>query len=344
MRRSQIPKSRNPEISKTGFTLVELLVVITIIGILIALLLPAVQAAREAARRMHCSNNMKQVGFAKPMYHDANNQFPVGYGYLVNGVGARWPWTMRALPFLEQESLGLEVDWSREPYLRPSDPVKERQWLDVIAAQLPVYLCPSDPTAQQRYNANDGCNYGVPEKGRVSYGANFGIGTSGAAIERNIARRAAGPYPYDTFGVTELTKRCQGAFGPNYGAAIRDIRDGTTNTLLLAELIVGELCTCRGTVHFAEGGLVMATYVPNDLTPDRARECDSQDYYTGDAPCDRAAAGAYNVQHTARSRHPGGVNVTMCDGSVQFVSQNIVRGVWQAMATPDVGEPAGGEF
>jgi prepilin-type processing-associated H-X9-DG protein len=328
--------------------LVELLVVITIIGILISLLLPAVQAAREAARRMQCSNNCRQVGTAMHLYHDANRQFSVGYGYFVynaalhGSYGAHWPWTMRVLPFLEQAALDAEVDWSREPYMAPTDPAKLLQWKNLVGSQLPVYHCPSDPTALQRYSANSSCG-GTQEKGRCSYGANLGIGQEEALVSRAV-QRPDGTYYYDDYGLTTGTPRYQGTFGLNYGAAINEIRDGTSSTLMLAELIAGGKCTCRGTVHFAEGTVVMATYTPNDLTPDRTRECDSQDYFIGIAPCDRAATPTYNVQHTARSMHPGGVNVTMCDSSVHFVSQNISRNVWQALATPDAGEPVSGDF
>jgi prepilin-type processing-associated H-X9-DG protein len=155
---------------------------------------------------------------------------------------------------------------------------------------------------------------------------------------------STGLYSYSDFGVG-TDKRYPGPFGLNFGARIDEIRDGTSNTLMIAEMIVGGKGTCRGTIHFAGGVVIMATYTPNDLTPDKAAECDSSDYYTGDAPCDRSmASDYYNVQYTSRSRHPGGVDVVMCDGSTQFVSQNIARSIWQAMATPDAGEPITSDF
>lgn len=277
------------------------------------------------------------------MYHDANGQFPAGYGYAVNGIGAYWPWTMRILPFLEQTALEEQVKWGIDPGLKTSI-MQANNLLGLVSAQLPAFQCPSDALTQEYYNTNESCWSGWPQKGRCSYGTNMGIGQQEATIDRNVTLRPTGTYTYDTYGVTSA-KLYPGPFGKNYGASIAQIRDGTSCTLMIAELIVGKKCTPRGTVHSAVGVVVQATYTPNDLTPDITGECDNDDKYTGDAPCTGTlTTNAYNLQHTSRSRHPGGVNVTMCDGSAQFVSQSISRSVWQAMATPDVGEPVLPDF
>ena len=132
-----------------GFTLVELLVVITIIGILIALLLPAVQAAREAARRMQCSNNLKQIGLALHNYHTAIGCFPPGYisaytapgydasgGYNTGDTGPGWGWGAMILPYLEQGNVWSQIHFNldiKDPNNAASEPTS-----------LPVFLCPSD--------------------------------------------------------------------------------------------------------------------------------------------------------------------------------------------------------
>ncbi|MEA1950805.1 MAG: DUF1559 domain-containing protein [Planctomycetota bacterium] len=128
-----------------GFTLVELLVVIAIIGILIALLLPAVQAAREAARRMQCSNNVKQIALALHNYHGAHEHFPPGDGYQPPH-GQEWSWAVRAFDYIEQDRTGEGLDWDFSHWqdgpgtIRPTP-----QLLEILTAQIPTFHCPSDP-------------------------------------------------------------------------------------------------------------------------------------------------------------------------------------------------------
>ena len=166
---------------RIAFTLVELLVVITIIGILIALLLPAVQAAREAARRMQCTNNAKQLALAMHMYHQTNGQFPPGYGYLrpnnpygnVQG-GPVWPWCIRLFPYLELSGLADTVApyWGINPgdvYHLPS------AVLPVIKNNISAWQCPSDSMIAHRYYENEQTST-IPPYARLSYAACIGIG------------------------------------------------------------------------------------------------------------------------------------------------------------------------
>jgi len=127
---------------RAGFTLIELLVVITIIGILIALLLPAVQAAREAARRMSCTNNLKQIGLAIHTYHDAYRLFPQGY---INqpALHEAWGWTVFILPYLEQKPLHDRLDVNDR---RLTDLMTDVAELPLLQIRLEVYRCPSDNT------------------------------------------------------------------------------------------------------------------------------------------------------------------------------------------------------
>ncbi|HUU84389.1 MAG TPA: DUF1559 domain-containing protein, partial [Phycisphaerae bacterium] len=168
-------KIHNP---KSGFTLVELLVVIAIIGILIALLLPAVQAAREAARRMQCSNNVKQVALACHMYHDVHKRFPPGYGYFKAAYGSgaggepEWPWCVRLFEFMEQKSLAERMDWG---YFSGRVAVPPAELLPVYNTAISSWQCPSDPTVAERFNESFTC--WPPDKSkqvaRISYAANF---------------------------------------------------------------------------------------------------------------------------------------------------------------------------
>jgi prepilin-type N-terminal cleavage/methylation domain-containing protein/prepilin-type processing-associated H-X9-DG protein len=131
-----------------GFTLVELLVVIAIIGVLVALLLPAVQAARESARRTKCQNNLRQFGLAAHSFHDVNQQFPNGYHLLLTHPNGDWGWGIRLLHYIEQAGL--------YSALSPGDFMGD---IPVVTAltqtKLPLFLCPTDPTKEININARN---------------------------------------------------------------------------------------------------------------------------------------------------------------------------------------------
>lgn len=310
-----------------GFTLVELLVVIAIIGILIAMLLPAVQAAREAARRMQCSNNVKQVGLAVHMYADANGHFPVGYGYMnceirqSDGDDPEWPWVLRLFPYMELDSSLQDIDWTWNPGMSALGIPDGNE--KIVSAQIPGLQCPSDPMVKNRFNENRNCASSACPYGRTSYAGNFGQGRM------------------------EVDLRRAGVFGFNYGAKIRDIQDGTSQTLLTSELIPGGECSIRGAIAYDEGPVFMVDYTPNDRTADTTRWCDSTDSHLkgAESPCFYIGGSGGGlplplnmVIHTSRSKHPGGVNSGMCDGSVRFVDSMISLEVWQAMGTAAEGE------
>ena len=344
--------------SRRGFTLVELLVVIAIIGILIALLLPAVQAAREAARRIHCSNNVKQVAAAAHMYMSAHNQFPPGYGYLNEGTygngipsGVEWPWCTRLFAYMGEEWAEDMVVWHLNPgggYTGSGAGVDvnsvtqlERDQFNLCkTAQLPSFHCPSDPTAEIMY----GIEYGSAPAGRTNYAANMGYGRM-----ENPIHKIAGPYPDDG------PFRVVGAFGHNWGAKPSEISDGLAQTLLFGEIIVGHSGTIRGAIHYDEGPIFSVNRTPNDTTPDSVRWCDPKDAPTQNlrAPCNYKGPPRYGdllggggmpgsgqnyCLHTARSNHPGGVNVGLCDGSVRFVSEEVDLTIWHAAGTSSAGE------
>ena len=317
-----------------AFTLVELLVVITIIGLLIALLLPAVQAAREAARRGQCANNLKQLSLAALNYESVFEMFPPGHGYMpasaVNSTSTNtlpqnvWSWPVRLFPYIDQSALAtiVEANWGVSV---------GSTWLEstlmgkAVSAQIPVFLCPSDLGARMRWNEQGTCvvNSSVwkDKRGRLSYGANYGQGQM------------------------EATGRVNGVFGVNSTTRIGNIQDGTSNTLLFSELLTGHTCTIRGIYSYMEGPVFMETYTPNDPTPDLVRWCDAADGLPGaQSPClwtsgNWGTLSQLNmVLHTSRSAHPGGVQSTMCDGTVRFVNQTVSLSIWQALGTPAGGE------
>ena len=330
--------TRAPHRPRRGaFTLVELLVVIAIIGILIVLLLPAVQAAREAARRLQCTNNVKQVALAVHNYHAAFQQFPPGYGYSAgdygghNENGAEWPWIPRVYAFLGHEPLAALIDWE----LKTGNPIDT--WTEQdrapMEAQLSVLHCPSDGNARILFDARESSWGKRMVNGRSSYAGNFGL----KALEA--------PFTSDP-----ATSRVRGVFLQNWGANFSEIRDGTSNTLLTSELIIGHTLTVRGSVAYDEGPVFMVDSTPNDRTADLTRWCDKRDAHTtaSPAPCqykgNTLGGGVLGnnlnmVLHTSRSMHPGGVVVSLCDGSAQFVSQSIDSELWKFL-----GSSAGGEL
>ena len=241
----EIQKPKSPR----GFTLVELLVVITIIGILIALLLPAVQAAREAARRMQCTNNAKQVALAIHMYHQTAGQFPPGYGYCSpNSYGPsastdcsqEWPWSVRLFPYLEQNALADAMAASYPPYASGwsyppgSNSMPPAALLPVFETNISAWQCPSDPIPiTLRCNEAHKVSASFPQFARLAYAVCLGIGP----MEGTIVP------PSKLLTGLQSTERVEGSFGWNHGASINQISDGTSNTILLSELMGGHAST-----------------------------------------------------------------------------------------------------
>jgi prepilin-type N-terminal cleavage/methylation domain-containing protein/prepilin-type processing-associated H-X9-DG protein len=296
-----MPFNRNQARGR-GFTLVELLVVIAIIGILIALLLPAVQAAREAARRSQCTNNLKQVGIALHNYHDANKAFPLGHVMANGSAGVlRGSWIKGTLQFMELKSLYDQFNHNADWWDAPNQAVR--------AVKIPGFMCPSDIDPEIFNTAYD---FGF----RGNYAGNTGIGTY---------KRVGRPSEQDGLIV-------RGPFVHNYSARFSDLADGTSNTAAVTEIRKARGNDSRGAL-FADAGTVQYTHdgVPNELGMTDITERCAPD---PDLPC---SSGTSNGPHrlTARSRHSGGVNLLLFDGSVRFVNDSVDRPTWQAAASMD---------
>jgi prepilin-type N-terminal cleavage/methylation domain-containing protein/prepilin-type processing-associated H-X9-DG protein len=320
-----------------GFTLVELLVVITIIGVLIALLLPAVQAAREAARSMQCTNNAKQIVLAFHMYHDANGTLPPGYGimqtaYAAQGFGGfEWTWANRLFVYIEQQGAANSIDWNVNSgqYLPSSWPA--------LGARIPAFLCPSNPNIDKNY----AFTASGPGYGRICYGGNFGLGCLECPIDVGRSAKPSSTTDWTTHRIVGVLD-----FNGNTGAylgvcnSFASISDGTSATILIGELILGTNDSYRGLHSYDESAVVMFSYPPNSTIPDRELYCtpEASLQQPPEAPC---IQGVKNQPlSSSRSYHPGGVHVGMCDGSVQFVNQSVNLFVWQSLATPAGGEAA----
>ena len=301
---------------RRAFTLVELLVVVTIIGILIALLLPAVQAAREAARRAQCSNNLKQMGLALHMHLAAKGCFPDGWSWFsdttTNTGGNEATWITRLLPYVEQAGLDATIDWTK-----PFGQVAAGDQVEVNRTMLPMFLCPSNDPVGPIIG-------GLYARG--TYAANNGIGPMHENTFADLP-------PTRTLGsVTNLS--LAGTFFMNSRLTPADIADGLSNTAFVSEIraVPGE--DMRGVLHYPEGPFYHHNYTPNSSVPDQIR----LDYCVSvaGAPCIGTFDGWPDrmLTMTARSAHSGGVNLLLGDGSVTFVGDSIALNVWQAACTP----------
>jgi prepilin-type N-terminal cleavage/methylation domain-containing protein/prepilin-type processing-associated H-X9-DG protein len=326
-----------------AFTLIELLVVMAIIGVLIGLILPAVQKVRGAATRIQCQNNLKQIALAMHNYESVHRHFPPAFkgdgtpiAYFVS-----WSPLAELNPFLEQTAIYKQMDLSLQTYdsTIPFNITGPNQF--AVQQTVTLFLCPSD----KMQPVTTGPAYGVPVLGPTNYAFCNGSGLNGGS-------------PWDA----------DGAFVAKRTMRIADIADGTSHTAMLSESILGEgiesasgappaplstvyaylsgrplsdnVCAAatlwnverRRGFMWASGEIRCASY--NHYFLPNAPQADCVTFDVRPGPTRYTALG----WRAARSRHHGGVNLALCDGSVRFAGDSIDLAVWRALATRAGGE------
>jgi prepilin-type N-terminal cleavage/methylation domain-containing protein/prepilin-type processing-associated H-X9-DG protein len=331
--------------ARTAFTLVELLVVIAVIGILVGLLLPAVQSAREAARRMQCQNNLKQIGLAIMNYESANRRLPMGWNGMhdpMQGTTYRWSFLAAILPYLEQGNLHDDLNLSRTLYPPGGGQPPRPEHVPMISTIISTYLCPSD-----HGNPVTGPS-GVMDSAPTNYSSCFGSGMN------NVQ---------DPSDVGHFDQAANGMFSSGAWRRLADCLDGLSNTALVSESLLGPGGPDAANDSRPDPRTHMALVVPFALVS--ATNCDqpvpggvnrfvaSRGRLWAGQSFENSAYNHFFPPNTerydcffwvnrglkaARSRHPGGVQVLFGDGSVHFVSNTVELAIWRAIGTRDQGE------
>ncbi|UUO09252.1 DUF1559 domain-containing protein [Blastopirellula sp. J2-11] len=299
---------------RRGFTLVELLVVIAIIGVLIALLLPAVQQAREAARRMHCTNNLKQIGLGLHNFHDVNGRFPPG-SLSNNGTrwgSPEWPYFLHfTLPYLEQGAYHERLN-NYTNAMAWGIAADHAQWQFLHNLPLEAFQCPSAAETGPK-EITGGLRLANSNYLGIFSGSNDGESFADAdALRRGL------------FGMTTEKK----------ARRMADVTDGLSNTMIVAEYISGTPNDVRGCFITARAGcqFLQARNTPNSSIADELYDYDSGRFCPANDPFCVGVANNDSNHASSRSRHPVGVNFLRGDGSVSFASDSTALSVWQSAA------------
>lgn len=344
---------QKPSKSPKGFTLIELLVVIAIIAVLAALLLPAVQQAREAARRTQCMNNLRQLGLAMHNYHDALKTFPPNLtpgGTAYNYAKGGWGVLAHLNPYLEQTNIYnlMNLDLPTYVYTGGAPPYVfaggDANTQRAVQTVVPLFLCPSD------FGKPVDGGYGLASMGPTNYCANQGSGI-------------------DSFNGDPLQNgsplNADGVFFADSRIRVADITDGTSTTAAFSESLLGDGPDSVATlptnvdmrrvyayVPYAPGNSLTDSYCTGTPSLYNVAQRKGFAWYAGEIRC--ASYNHYNVPNSvnidcvvnakdfgntamgwkaARSLHTGGVNLLMCDGAARFVANVVDKTTWRALAT-----------
>ncbi len=338
--------------TQKGFTLIELLVVIAIIGVLIALFLPAVQSAREAARRAQCKNHLKQIGLAMNNYHDSHATFPPGrMRSRVDGQGRCFSAYAHLLPYLDAIPLYNQIDF----HANPDDPAANGA---ALSQTIPYFLCPSD-------------SYRVLQSNTVN-----GVIVNSAVHNYPLSTGTTYPVSPNNPGGAAVT----GVFYENSRVRFADLADGSSSTVCISETIKAEGGPTTWDGVSQTNGFVLTEGNDNASNGPELTDYASQCHQSGlllqqtrgsrwlygapghsmynhmrppndpDVDCRGGLPHSIRTNHwwdrlshnvAARSRHQGGVHALFCDGHIQFVGDSVDAGVWQALGSRNGREVVG---
>jgi prepilin-type N-terminal cleavage/methylation domain-containing protein/prepilin-type processing-associated H-X9-DG protein len=297
-------------VARRAFTLIELLVVIAIIGVLIGLLLPAVQKVREASARIKCANNMRQMALAVHDYQDSNDRFPYctqdegGWDWNYQQNARSWSWEARALPFMEQDPLYKQANIDKNTFSQSQAQLK---------VGVKSFFCPSDD-AESRSPSTDRANL----QGQPIANSNY-KGVSGACW-------CWGTYTNNCTGTCNGLTVTDGAFARDDGTqrvTLQQITDGTSNTFLVGEDIPKINAHCAW--PYANTTIGTCAIPPNVMAQPNGQPYDPYNNWP--------------EIYSFRSHHPGGLQFAYADGSVHYIKESIALPVYRAMATIAGGEP-----